>query len=142
DKTVNVSSLPAKTLDDSIKSVEPSVVDSSPVSKAPPPIKAYAPEELQRVVAALANDDPGDRPTRVWIRNDASQTSSVDVVLSNSLVTDEGLAKLAGIEHLRHLNLDDCREITSSGMAHLAALKDLRKLSLNHTAVDDAGLAY
>ena len=93
------------------------------------------------MVAALANDDPGDRPTRVWIRNDASQSSLVDVVLSNSLVADEGLAKLIGIEHLRHLNLDDCREITSAGMVYLTGLKDLRKLSLNHTAVDDAGLA-
>src|SRR5438477_4272946 len=72
EKTVNVSSLPAKTLDETVKSVDPGGVDSypSPSTKARPPIKAYAPEELQRVVVALANDDPGDRPTRVWVRSD------------------------------------------------------------------------
>ncbi len=136
---------PEKTPDESGKSG----ANGNPSTTSRP--NFYQLDELEQVVAALASDDPAEKLTRVWIRKDALQGAAagpagpgpaVDVVLSNSLVTDEGLAQLARIPRLRHLNLDDCREITSAGMAHLAGLTHLRKLSLNRTAVDDAGLAH
>jgi hypothetical protein len=141
DYSANVTSIPTKSSQDTVKPVPGTGVDPGLPSK-PAPIKFYQPAELDRVVAELASDDPRDPPIRVWTREDRSGEKVVDVVLSNSLVNDEGLAKLAGIARLRHLNLDDCREITSAGLLCLAPLKDLRKLSLNRTAVDDAGLAH
>jgi hypothetical protein len=139
---VSIPRVPEKTEDELAKSLD-SETSKTPQATAPPPsIRVYAPDELARVVTALANDDPADPPRRVWARNDEAGAQFISVVLSNSLVTDDGLAKLSGIAGLRHLNLDACREITTRGMAHLVALKDLRKLSLNHTTVDDAGLAH
>jgi Leucine Rich repeat len=138
--TVSVPQVPTKTVDPAkSKSGGGGISTATPT---PPAARLFDPEELQRVVTALANDDPEQPLKRVWIRNDASQERVVDVVLSNSLVTDDGLAKLAGIARLRHLNLDNCREITSEGVAHLKSLPDLRKLSLNRTGVGDAGLAH
>jgi hypothetical protein len=134
-------SMPPKNVVEPGKSTDPGGGDPSVPSKAPS-LAPYAPEQLDRLVAMLAVDDPARPNKRVWFRKDESQTPFISVALSLSLVNDEGLAKLSGIAGLRHLNLDDCREITSAGMAHLPLLKDLRKLSLNRTAVGDAGLAY
>ncbi len=148
--TVSVPGPPAKTMPEKTDAPGKSAGNGNP-STAHPRIDFYSLDELPRVVAALASDDPQQQLTRVWIRKDPQGTAadggpgegaSVDIVLSNSLVTDEGLARLARVPRLRHLNLDDCREITSAGLAHLTTLGHLRKLSLNRTAVDDAGLAH
>ena len=125
--TVSIPTVPSKTVPMKTVDAEGKSLDAGGDVKAPPRIDFYPPDELERVVAALASDDPDQQLTRVWIREGAATSAdAIDVVLSNSLVTDDGLAKLAGIARLRHLNLDDCREITSAGLVHLAALKDLR----------------
>ena len=53
-------------------------------------------------------------------------------------ITDNGLKHLAGLKHLTHLRLTDCR-ISDAGVAHLAGLP-LVDLDLSRTNISDAGI--
>jgi len=58
-------------------------------------------------------------------------------------ITDAGLASLARLRRLRHLNLSWCEEITDEGLGHLEALPALAHLDLmGCSALTDAGLAH
>jgi uncharacterized membrane protein len=63
----------------------------------------------------------------------------VQLNLSRSGVTDEGLENLAAMQELRRLRLDHT-SVTSSGMAHLDGLEQLIDLNLYGTQLGDAGL--
>ncbi len=58
----------------------------------------------------------------------------------NPGVTDEGLAHLRGLAHLKRLNIYDAR-ISGRGLAHLAILRDLKELSLSGCKLRDEDLA-
>jgi internalin A len=60
--------------------------------------------------------------------------------LPNSSITDEGLAPIAGLGNLQHLNLSRNPKIADAGMTHLSGLPKLGVLSLGGTSVGDAGL--
>jgi hypothetical protein len=104
-----------------------------------------APDELRRLVASVAKDPPvepnQDLLRRVTIVQGPGGNAFV-VSLTDSLVDDDGLARIAEIPNVRALYLDNCREITPAGMAHVARLEELQKLSLSKTAVDDASLQH
>jgi Leucine-rich repeat (LRR) protein len=65
----------------------------------------------------------------------------IELDLSCTSITDEGLAHLKGHKKLVRLSLDDT-PVTDAGLAHLAGLKGLTVLMLNGTKVSDAGLAH
>ena len=63
------------------------------------------------------------------------------VWLSNTRVTDAGLAHLQGLMGLKILSLHST-QVTDAGLAHLKGLTGLQILWLNGTQVTDAGLAH
>src|SRR6202453_2152301 len=63
----------------------------------------------------------------------------VEVSLAATSVTDENLADLSGLSHLRKLDLE-ATEISDLGLRHMTRLINLTTLSLNSTTVSDAGL--
>lgn len=64
---------------------------------------------------------------------------SLDIAFSK--ITDEGMRHLAKIQDLEVLGLFDA-QITDAGVAHLQRLKQLRHLSLSRTKVTGAGLVH
>jgi Leucine-rich repeat (LRR) protein len=62
-------------------------------------------------------------------------------LVSHGQITDAMLAELAQIGTLTSLRLGDCKSLTDAGIAHLARLPGLRHLDLSSTGVTDAGLA-
>jgi len=75
------------------------------------------------------------------IVNLAPLTQLEHLDLSESLVTDRGLASLRFLANLRVLSLKNCQEITDQGLAHLSALAHLKRLVLGECSVTDRGLA-
>ena len=63
------------------------------------------------------------------------------VNLSNTEVTNAGLAPVKDLKQLRTLFLDNTK-IGDAGVAHLKGLKQLQVLSLVNTLVTDAGLGH
>jgi hypothetical protein len=57
------------------------------------------------------------------------------------VTTDAALAHMAGMVHMRELNLLGS-PVTDAGLAHLAGMKQMTVLHLGGTHVTDAGLAY
>lgn len=132
ENSVNITSNPS-TLDP-VKPPDSEKSSDAPTPPSPKPAsQPVAPQDVQQLVATLS----GDTLTRVWVKG-----TSVDVVLSHTLIRDDDLPQLAGIAGLRSLNLDECRELTSAGLSHLASFRELRKLSLSRTAINDAGLVH
>lgn len=56
-------------------------------------------------------------------------------------VTDAGVAHLAGLRKLRHLNLSST-QLTDKGLAHLSGLLELEELVLEDTPITDTGLVH
>ena len=56
-------------------------------------------------------------------------------------VTDEHLAQLAGLDHLKRLDLSGS-QITDDGLRHLAQLTNLERLDLNRTQISGEGLSH
>jgi hypothetical protein len=112
----------------------------------PPRIDASAPEELRKLIAAVAKDPPpshgGALLRRVTIVKTSGGEQFVVVSLTDSLVDDEGLAAVARVDHVGALYLDNCREISPAGLSQLQGLSELQKLSLSRTAVDDRSLQF
>ena len=71
------------------------------------------------------------------LRN-ASQLTGLE--LHGEKIDDQGLASLAGLKHLRSLNLA-YTDITDAGLKHLAKLAYLKELVLTGTRIDGSGLA-
>jgi Leucine Rich repeats (2 copies)/Leucine Rich repeat len=61
--------------------------------------------------------------------------------LSGTRVTDRGLARLKGLTKLTHLNLSRTR-VTDAGLANVTGVKSLSSLSLDGCQVTDAGLVH
>jgi Leucine-rich repeat (LRR) protein len=55
------------------------------------------------------------------------------LALDANLITDEGLAHLRGLRHLKELNLRGNTKINGNGIRHLANLPALREVMLPHT---------
>jgi hypothetical protein len=60
-------------------------------------------------------------------------------IYAKEQISDEGLKNLAGMTHLRSLNLCGTN-ITDAGLKQLAVMKDLQNLQLSSTKVTDAGM--
>ncbi|MGQ0637179.1 MAG: hypothetical protein ACT4QC_21430 [Planctomycetaceae bacterium] len=67
-----------------------------------------------------------------------SRPEAVVLQMANPDVTDETLLQLAGLNHLRELDLNDTR-VTDAGLETLAQLPALEILRLRGTAVTDEG---
>lgn len=68
--------------------------------------------------------------------------ANLDVlVLKKSLITDDELQCLAGLNSLRELFLAET-QVTDKGMARLKSLSGLQRLDLDRTQVSDAGLKH
>lgn len=65
----------------------------------------------------------------------------VDFHLRGRSLTDDQLARVAGLSAVSSLNLKRTR-ISSAGLAHLEAMKSLQVLHLEQTAIDDQGMQY
>jgi hypothetical protein len=65
---------------------------------------------------------------------------AITVDLSESKVTDAGLANLKELPQLQSLNLRGTR-VTDAGLVNLKGLTNLHELDLSETKVTDAGLA-
>ena len=63
-----------------------------------------------------------------------------DLNLSNTKVTDAGLAALAKMTNLHRLHLEKTA-VTDAGLAHLKGLENLEYLNLYHTGVSDQGVS-
>ncbi len=55
-------------------------------------------------------------------------------------ISDEGIAKLQGLQHLESLDLGGCTGVTDKGVAPIATLPKLNTLWLSGTGITDAGL--
>ncbi|MEO2023436.1 MAG: hypothetical protein ABGX05_16565, partial [Pirellulaceae bacterium] len=71
-------------------------------------------------------------------RNATGQIIEVD--LGETAATDEVLAHLVGLSHVREISLHQTK-ITSAGLVHLKNLTRLKRLFLSDTGVGDEGLA-
>ncbi len=67
-------------------------------------------------------------------------TGPTSLSLSNTQVTDAGLAYLAGLNDLQSLMLDGT-QVTDAGLAHVKRMKNLLALDLSGTHVTDDGIA-
>lgn len=67
--------------------------------------------------------------------------SIIELNLSGTMVTDAGMAKLAGMPNLKKLRLNDTA-VTDEGLAQLKGLPQLEFLVLFGTQVTDAGMAH
>lgn len=63
------------------------------------------------------------------------------LVLSNTRITDAGLAHLTGMINLKWLYIRDTA-VADAGLAHLKGLPKLEMLILNNTGVTDAGIVH
>jgi hypothetical protein len=72
---------------------------------------------------------------------DADGQPAAEVSLRATKVTDDDLAFLEDMPHLKRLWLDDTK-ISDAGMPHLAKLVSLEFLILNGTAITDRGLEH
>lgn len=68
--------------------------------------------------------------------------SVVWMVLDAQVVTDDTLAHLESLPHLRVLMITEGSAVSSSGLVHLQAVPNLRHLVLASGTIDDQGLAY
>lgn len=66
---------------------------------------------------------------------------AVELDLSGTRISDQGLAYLQDLEGLRSLSLYGT-SVTDAGLVHLAPLTGLQKLWLDRTDITDAGLAH
>jgi formyltetrahydrofolate synthetase len=58
--------------------------------------------------------------------------------ISGTRVTEAGLAKLIGFEHIRNLKLNSL-PLTDAAIPSLTAMKGLKSVEMNYTKVTDAG---
>jgi hypothetical protein len=101
------------------------------VAPEPPRVVLAGPSTV--IFAAEAGDGDFDRVS--------SPTIVKDLHLTNSRVTDEGLAHLAGYTELTGLNLNGTK-ITDDGLVHIERLTGLEELHLTHTGITDTGLRH
>ena len=65
-----------------------------------------------------------------------------ELVLENTEITDEGLAKLAGLATLKSLNLRRSSYLTDAGLEHLTKLPQVEQLHLLYNNFGDAGMEH
>jgi hypothetical protein len=82
-----------------------------------------------------------DRETLKRKKSPSPQSSGPRRHTDGPAVCNEGLAVLAHVPRLTHLELG-CTDISDAGLRHLSALRKLRSLVLCETLVTDAGLEY
>ncbi len=69
-------------------------------------------------------------------------TKLVKLELCGGLISDIGVASLAGLVALEALNLRENSNITSRGIAHLSQLSRLSHLNLSHTSVTGSAAVH
>lgn len=82
-----------------------------------------------------------EKGTTNYSNSTNDRTLGTVCVLSSGLVTDAGLAHLAGLNQLHYLQLDRA-PVSDSGLPHLGRLTNLQWLTLNGTQVTDVGLIH
>jgi len=107
----------------------------SPATETEPgdPAVTASPVELPTAAQIAALQKAGAK----LARNAAGQIIEVD--LGETAATDEVLAHLVGLAHVREISLYQTK-ITSAGLVHLKKLTKLKRLFLNDTAVGDKGM--
>jgi hypothetical protein len=65
---------------------------------------------------------------------------ALELYLTNTRITDDGLKHLASLRNLRYLWLIGT-DVTDTGLLHLIQLKNLQKLNLVGTKVTDEGIS-
>ncbi|GJP79400.1 hypothetical protein CLOP_g9634 [Closterium sp. NIES-67] len=65
-----------------------------------------------------------------------------NLVLSNTDITDAGIAQLQGLSALQALRISGCASVTSAGMVHVGALTALECLTLHSSGVREEGLQH
>ncbi len=76
------------------------------------------------------------------IRALPQMTKLVKLELCGGLISDKGVASLAGLVALEALNLRENRNITSWGIAYLGQLSCLSHLNLSHTSVTGSAAVH
>lgn len=64
------------------------------------------------------------------------------VSLPKGPISDTGVAALATVPTLQHVDLGGCRGVTDAGVLALSSCRALRHLVLRSTSISDSGLAY
>lgn len=107
-------------------------------------VMAVAPVGV-RAGRSTRDDDESEAPllvTRHWGEALQCLADRPGAVLeANGQMTDDLLARVAGIPHLEVVRLGGSKAVTDAGIRHLARLPQLRELDLSSTGVTDAGLA-
>ena len=113
-----------------------------------PSAEDRAAEKLQKLGATIQRDPRGQV---YWVHLEKCRVTDDDLAcladlphlrrlyLADTEIGDRGLAAVAGLPNLERVSLWKTK-VTDAGMAHLARSTNLRVLDLHHTRVGDAGL--
>jgi uncharacterized protein (TIGR02996 family) len=71
-----------------------------------------------------------------------AMTQLQHLALTESEITDAGLARLGGLVRLTRLVLSECSQIGNAGLKSLVGLRHLEDLSLANTKINNAGLKH
>jgi hypothetical protein len=107
---------------------------SEPVQKAQPPKPPEKPKRAPQEMLAEFNATPGIRRTNAMLEELASQPEAADQItdmdLTQSGVTDAGIALLPKFEHVEKLKLSNC-QYGNAALANVAKMKSLTSLSID-----------
>jgi hypothetical protein len=98
-------------------------------------------EQLPRLTRLSANNDPrsSNLVTDAGLATLAGLTTLKVLEMANSTVTSAGLAHLSELIGLERLTLTGCGRLTGEGLAHLRGLERLRNLDLSFCeSIDDS----
>jgi tetratricopeptide (TPR) repeat protein/Leucine-rich repeat (LRR) protein len=113
-------------------------------SMNPQPLSAEGCRTLARLAAGIESLLLVGDPNSGGIDDNGLKTicqidSLQELVISPGEITDEGLAHLARLKKLNHLELNYCLAVLGPGYAHLAPIQSLRRLEVKMARIDGAG---
>ena len=102
-----------------------------------PPIDAFEIDATDNAIAPRRrlNDAEWDRLVAIM------QERRITTLDSNGLMTDDVIARVAGLAHVTGLLLGGSRQLTDAGLRHLSRMPQMQRLDLTGVKLTDAGLA-
>ena len=94
-----------------------------------------------RFVRELRVRGPGGHDRFVIAARAGETLRTLEIASATDAITDADLHELRTCSHLRALTLSPCEQVTPEGLASLAALRELAHLELRDCAISDTGAA-